>query len=124
MYKYTPPLMKKVVNEYFGIFNLYLEAKLRIWSMAPKVTTWATRLLNQLDTFIEFHFIKNGNQDLVKKMPIHDMKVWAHDLDMVILMFEDQSKKQLASFVCLVNQMSSPRCWSKKVLLLVLWRRK
>jgi hypothetical protein len=58
---YTPPLMKKVVNEYFDILDLYLEAKLGIWSMAPKVIAWAMRPLNQLDMFIEFQFIKNWN---------------------------------------------------------------
>jgi hypothetical protein len=51
------------------------------------------RLLNQLDTFIKFHFIKNGNQDSMKKMLIHDMKVWAHDLDVVVFMLEDPRKK-------------------------------
>jgi hypothetical protein len=42
----------------------------------------------------------------MKKMPIHDMKVWVHDLDMVIFMLEDPWKKQLASFVCSTNQIS------------------
>ncbi len=69
--------------------NMYLEVKLGIWSLISKITAWVTRLLNQLDTFIEFHFIKNENQDLVKKMPIQDMKVWAHDLDMVVIMLKD-----------------------------------
>jgi hypothetical protein len=81
--------MKKVVNEYFDMHNMYLEVKLGIWSLISKITAWVTRLLNQLDTFIEFHFIKNENQDLVKKMPIQDMKVWAHDLDMVVIMLKD-----------------------------------
>ncbi len=78
--------MKKVVNKYFGVHNMYLEVELGIWSLTSNVTAWATRLLNQVDTFIEFHFIKNGNHDSMKKMPIQDLKAWAHDLNMVIVM--------------------------------------
>ncbi len=40
-------------------------------------------------------------------MPIHDMKVWAHDLDMVVLMLEDLRKKQLAGLICSINQISN-----------------
>jgi len=29
-YRYTPPLIKKVVNKYFGMFDLYLEVELKI----------------------------------------------------------------------------------------------
>jgi hypothetical protein len=85
--------MKKVVDKYVGMFNLYPKAELGIWSFALKGTSWVVRLLNQLDTFIKFHFIKNGNQDSMKEMPIHDMKVWARDLDMVVFMLEDPRKK-------------------------------
>lgn len=63
-------------------------------------------MFNQLDTFIEFHFIENGNQDSVKKMPIHDLKVWAHDLDMVVVMLKHPQKKQLVDFVYLINQIN------------------
>jgi hypothetical protein len=52
--------MKKVVEEYFSVHDMYLEVELKIWSFISKVTVWATRLLNQPDTLIEFHFIKNG----------------------------------------------------------------
>jgi hypothetical protein len=53
--------MKKVVDEYFDMHDMYLEVELRIWSFTSKVNAWVARLLNQPDTFIEFHFIKNGN---------------------------------------------------------------
>jgi hypothetical protein len=43
----------------------------------------------------------------VKKMPIQDLKVWAHDLDMVIVMLEDPRKKQLASLVWSINKISN-----------------
>ncbi len=34
-------MIKKVVNKYFGKLDLYLEIELKIWSLAPKITTWA-----------------------------------------------------------------------------------
>jgi hypothetical protein len=68
--RYTPPLMKKVVDEYFDMHDMYPKVDFGIWLPISKVIAWATKLLNQLDTFIEFHFIKSGNQDSVKKMPI------------------------------------------------------
>ncbi len=64
-------------------------------------------LFNQLDTFIEFHLIKNRNKDSVKKMPIHNWKVWAHDLNMVVIMLEDPRKKQLVGLVYSINQISN-----------------
>lgn len=42
----------------------------------------------------------------MKKMPIHDMKVWVHVLDMVVFLLEDPQKKQLASLICSINQIS------------------
>jgi hypothetical protein len=68
------------------MLDLYPKIELRIWSLILKGTFWAARLLNQLDIFIKFHLIKNGNQDSMKKMHVHDMKVWAHELDMVVFM--------------------------------------
>jgi hypothetical protein len=59
------------------------------------------------DIFIEFHFIKNGNSNLVKKMPIQDLKAWAHDLDMVVVMLEDSQKEQLMGLVCSINRISN-----------------
>jgi hypothetical protein len=70
--------MKKVVDKYFNVHNMYLKVELGIWSLISNVIAWAARLLNQADTFIEFHLIKNGNQDSMKKMPIQDLKAWAH----------------------------------------------
>jgi hypothetical protein len=60
----------KVVDEYFGVHNMYLEVELGIWSLTSKVTNWMAKLLNQPNIFIEFHFIKNGNEESMKKMPI------------------------------------------------------
>ncbi len=62
--------MKKVIAKYFKVHDMYPKVEFEIWSFISKVTTWATRLLNQPNTFIEFHLIKNGNQDSVKKMHI------------------------------------------------------
>jgi hypothetical protein len=42
----------------------------------------------------------------MKKMPVYDMKVWAHDLDMIVLMLEDPRKKQLASLVYSINRIN------------------
>jgi hypothetical protein len=38
--------MKKVVEKYFGMVDLYLEAKFKLLSLIPKVTTWVARVLN------------------------------------------------------------------------------
>jgi hypothetical protein len=51
---------------------------------------WVARLLTKPKTFIKFHFKKNGNQDSVKKMPIHIS--WVHELK-VVFMLEDPCKK-------------------------------
>ncbi len=98
--------MKTIADEYFNMLDLYPKENIRIWSLALKGTSWAARFLNQLDTFNKFHLIKNGNQDLMKKMPVHDMKVWAHDLDMIVLMLEDPRNKQLASLVYSINRIN------------------
>jgi hypothetical protein len=98
--------MKKVVDKYFNVHDMYLKVELGIWSLTSNVIAWVARLLNQADTFIEFHFIKNGNQDSMKKMPIQDLKAWAHDLNMVVIMLEDPWKKQLASLVYSINRIS------------------
>jgi hypothetical protein len=62
--------MKKFVNEYFSMQDMYPEVELWIWSLISKIIVWVARLLNQPNTFIEFHFIKSINQDSMKKMPI------------------------------------------------------
>jgi len=59
--RYGAPLMKKVVDKYFGVHDMYLKVEFGIWSFISKIIAWAIRLLNQPDTFIEFHLIKNGN---------------------------------------------------------------
>ncbi len=41
----------------------------------------------------------------MKKVPIQDLRTWAHDLDMVVVMLEDPRKKQLASLVCSINKL-------------------
>ncbi len=71
-----------------------------------KSNLWATRLLNEPNTFIEFHFIKNGNQDLMQKMPIYDLKVWVHDLNVIVIMWKDARKKQFVGLVCLIDQIN------------------
>jgi hypothetical protein len=38
--------MKKVVDKYFGMHNMYLEIELGIWPLTSNVIPWATRLLN------------------------------------------------------------------------------
>ncbi len=126
-FKYTPPFMKTIADEYFNMFDLYPKANIRIWSLALKGTSWVARLLNQLDTFNKFHFFKNGNQDSMKKMPVYDMKVWAHDLDMIVLMLEDPRKKQLAGLVYSINRINdelAPTSIKKGFYLLVPWRAK
>lgn len=89
MCQYTPPLLKKEIDEYFGLNNLYLKIKLKIWGSLSKHNNLGGHAFEP-KTFIEFHFWKNGNQDFVKKMPIHIS--WAHELK-VIFMLKDPCKK-------------------------------
>jgi hypothetical protein len=42
----------------------------------------------------------------MKKMPIQNLKVWVHDLDMVIVMLENPWKKQLVGFICSINKIN------------------
>ncbi len=55
---------------------------------------------------IKFDFIKNKNKDFVKKMPIHALKVWAHELTMVIVMLEDPHTKQVVGLVYSINKIN------------------
>lgn len=57
--------MKKVVNEYFNVHDIYPKVELEIWSLSSKVTAWAVRLLKKFDTFIKFHFIKKWKPRLI-----------------------------------------------------------
>jgi hypothetical protein len=47
-YKYTPPLMKKVIGNYFGLNPLYKGTMLRVWDLTVKVTSWVVRILKKL----------------------------------------------------------------------------
>ncbi len=58
------------------------------------------------ETLIEFHFINNEKEDFMKEMPIHTLKFWAHELVMVVFMFEDPCKKQVVGVVCLIEKIS------------------
>ncbi len=44
-------------------------------------------------------------EDMVQRMPIHDMAQWVPTLDNVFLFFEDPRKKLLVGLVCLVKQL-------------------
>jgi hypothetical protein len=59
------------------------------------------------ETLIEFHFIKNEKEKSVKKMPIHTLEVWAHELTMVVFMFEDPCKKQVVGLICLIEKINN-----------------
>jgi hypothetical protein len=62
--------MKKVVGNYFNLIPLYEEATIGVWNLTIKVMFWARRILKKPKLNLEFHFVKNGNQDSVKKMPL------------------------------------------------------
>jgi hypothetical protein len=76
-----------------GLNHFYPKAKLKIWSLLNSVLAWGARLMLGHNILIKFDFIKNKNKDFVKKMPIHALKVWAHELTMVIVMLEDPHTK-------------------------------
>ncbi len=40
----------------------------------------------------------------MKKMPIQDLKVWAHDVNMVVVMLKDPRKKKLSNVICSINR--------------------
>jgi hypothetical protein len=44
--RYTPPLMKKVIDKYFDMLDLNLKQKFEIWSFTLKVIAWVAKLLN------------------------------------------------------------------------------
>ncbi len=62
--------MKKMVGNYFNLIPLYKEATLGMWNLIVKVTSWVGRTLKKPKLNLEFHFVKNGNQDSMKKMPL------------------------------------------------------
>jgi len=37
---------------------------------------------------------------------MQDLKVWAHDLDMVVVMLKDPQKKQLVGLICSINRIN------------------
>jgi hypothetical protein len=65
---YTPPLLKKVIEKYVGIDDMYSEAKRGFFEFTSFMSSWAIYIVESLDNNLEFHIIKNGNQDFVKKM--------------------------------------------------------
>jgi hypothetical protein len=62
--------MKKFVGNYFNLIPLYKEVMIGVWNLAVKVTSWVGRIMKKPKINLEFHFLKNGNQDYVKKMPL------------------------------------------------------
>jgi hypothetical protein len=95
-----------VTSEYLEFNQYYPEAYLGIWTFLKSISIWRVRLMPATKYSIKFHFIKNDNKDLVKKMLIHTLKVWVHELAMVVLMLEDLIKKWVVAFVCLIDKIS------------------
>jgi len=95
-----------VTSEYLEFNQYYPKAYLGIWTFLKSISIWRVRLMPATKYSIEFHFIKNDNKDLVKKMLIHTLKVWVHELAMVVLMLEDLIKKWVVAFVCLIDKIS------------------
>jgi len=58
------------------------------------MSSWAIDVMKSLDNNLKFHFIKNGNHNSIKKMPIHSIKIWGHDLGMVVVSLEDLRRKK------------------------------
>lgn len=54
--------------------------------------------------------MKNGMEDIVRRISIHDMAQWAPSLNDVILFFEDSHNKQQVGLVCLVNKLDDIAC--------------
>jgi hypothetical protein len=96
---YFPTLVKKVVRKYIGTNELYSEAKLDLFQLKISLTSWVIYIVKSQESSLEFHFIKNGNHDYVKKMPIHSIKVWVHELGMVVVFLEDLRRKKQVGLV-------------------------
>jgi hypothetical protein len=62
--------------------------------------------MKSLDNNLEFHFIKNGNHNSTKKMPVHSIKIWGHELGMAAISFEDMRRKKQVKHVCLGMKMN------------------
>jgi hypothetical protein len=60
----------------------------------------AIYVMDGSDSNLEFHFIKHGNQNFVKKMPFHSVKVWVHELGMVVVFLEDLKRKKQVKLIC------------------------
>jgi hypothetical protein len=63
-----------------------------IWTLSKSILAWGARPMLAQESLMEFHF-KNNNEDFVKKMPIHALKVWVHKLVMVVFTLENSRKK-------------------------------
>jgi hypothetical protein len=68
--------MKKVIGNYLGFILVYKEATFRVLDLTFKVTSWALRIMKKPKINLQFHFVKNGNQDFVKK---YHSKVWRYE---------------------------------------------
>ncbi len=102
---HTPPLLQKVLGDYLGLNIVHFVIELGIWELLLAVTFLVARV-NPKDSSFKFQFIKNGNQNNVKKMPIHSMVCYAYALEKVIIMLEDMWKKQQVNFICLVSSLN------------------
>ncbi len=59
-----------------------------------------------LDSPFKFHFVKNGMEDIVRRMPIHAMVQWASSPNEVIMFIEDPCKKQKVGLMFPLNKLN------------------
>lgn len=95
-----------MTREYLGLNQYYPKVELGIGTLSKNVSTWGVRLMPSQESLIEFHFMKNDNEDSIKKMPIHALKVWVHKLTTVVFMFENPRRKHVVGLVCLIDKIN------------------
>jgi hypothetical protein len=62
-----------VLGKNLGFHIHHLEATIGIWELSEKIDAWAIRLVECQVPLFEFYFEKNGMEDIIQQMPIHDM---------------------------------------------------
>lgn len=87
VYNYTPPVFLKAMGSNLRSHLHHHETTLKIWELSKSISTLEIKLVEKKDAPFEFHFVKNGMEDSMKKMPRHGMRHWALLLNKVIVIF-------------------------------------
>jgi hypothetical protein len=96
----TLPLVRKVIMMYVGTNELYSEIKLDLFQLTISLTSYVICIVESQDSSLEFHFIKNGNHDYVKKWLSTQSRFGCMELGMVVVFLEDLKRKKEVELIC------------------------